>query len=90
MKPIRILPHAIDNIRDRAVVAEAIEATIRQPDEVTWGRGTRRVFMRRYHDPVLQAEMLLRVVAEETPDEIVVVTLYKTSQIRRYLKDTEP
>jgi hypothetical protein len=90
MKPIRVLAHAIDNMRDRAVIADAIEAAIRQPEEVEWGQGARRVFMRRYHDPVLQAEMLLRVVTEETPDEIIVVTLYKTSQIRRYLKDMEP
>jgi len=43
--------------------------------------------MRVYFDPVLQKEMLLRVVVEETADELVVVTVYKTSQIDRYLKD---
>jgi hypothetical protein len=30
---------------------------------------------------------LLRVVVEETADELVVVTVYPTSQIRRYWKD---
>jgi len=29
--------------------------------------------------------MLVRVVVEETPDERVVITLYKTSQIAKYL-----
>jgi hypothetical protein len=29
--------------------------------------------------------MLVRVVVEETPDERVVVTVYKTSQIAKYL-----
>jgi len=43
--------------------------------------------MRVYFDPVLQKEMLLRVVVEETADELVVVTVYKTSQIDRYLKE---
>jgi len=30
--------------------------------------------------------MLMRMIVEETTDEIVVVTLYKTSQIEKYLK----
>jgi hypothetical protein len=30
--------------------------------------------------------MLLRVVVEETPQELVVITVYKTSQISRYMK----
>jgi hypothetical protein len=34
--------------------------------------------------------MLLRAVVEETPDERVVVTVYKTSQIAKYLKRTLP
>ena len=46
--------------------------------------------MRRYFDALLQQEMLLRIVVEETEDETVVVTLYKTSQIDRYLKGLNP
>lgn len=42
--------------------------------------------MRRYTDQMLQQPMLLRIVVEDTADEIVVITLYKTSQIDRYLK----
>ena len=40
--------------------------------------------MRRYFDAVLQTEMLLRVVAEETEAELVIVTLYKTSKFKKY------
>ena len=43
--------------------------------------------MRRYHDTVLDQEMLLRVIIEETDSELIVVTAYKTSQIGRYLKE---
>jgi len=42
--------------------------------------------MRRYFDAILQQEMLLRVVVEDTENELVVITLYKTSQIDRYLR----
>lgn len=34
--------------------------------------------------------MLLRVVIEETSTERVVVTVYKTSQLRKYLKGLVP
>ncbi len=50
------------------------------------GTGERRVYMRRYHDPRLGCEMLLRIVVEEHPREFVVVTIYRTSQIAKYLK----
>ena len=40
--------------------------------------------MRRYFDSVLQTEMLVRVVVEETETESVVVTLYKTSKFKKY------
>jgi len=43
--------------------------------------------MRRYFDEILQQTMLLRVFVEEKAEEIVVVTVYKTSQINRYLKE---
>ena len=46
--------------------------------------------MRRYFDMVLQREMLLRIIVEETEDEIVVVTIYKTSQIDKYVKGLVP
>jgi hypothetical protein len=35
---------------------------------------------------IVQQEMLLRLVIEDTPLERVVVTAYKTSQIQKYLK----
>lgn len=38
------------------------------------------------HQAVLDQEMLLRVVVEETETHRVVVTAYKTSDIKRYMK----
>jgi ribosomal protein S17 len=42
--------------------------------------------MRRYFDQTLQQPMLLRVVVEDAVDETVVITVYRTSQINRYLR----
>jgi len=42
--------------------------------------------MRRYHDIALDAMMLLRVVVEPAAEDLVVVTVYKTSKVEKYLK----
>jgi hypothetical protein len=39
------------------------------------------VLMRRYFDVRLKGQMLLRAVAEETPDERVVITVCKISPV---------
>ena len=46
--------------------------------------------MRRYFDSVLQTEMLLRVVVEDTAEEFVIVTLYKTSKFKKYAGGQRP
>ncbi len=46
--------------------------------------------MRRYFDGTLQQEMLLRMIVVESAEEVVVVTVYKTSQIGKYLKGLVP
>jgi len=48
------------------------------------GQSGRRIFMRRYFDAILETEMLLRVVVEETDMQLTVVTLYKTSKFAKY------
>ncbi len=84
MKPIRWTPHARKKIASREVSEVEVEQTIARPDSIVPGRPPRRIFMRRYFDEVLQTQMLLRVVIEETDTEMAVVTLYKTSKFGKY------
>lgn len=60
--------------------------TLQNPEIVVPDAPAREFFMRRYFDGVLQQEMLMRVIVEHTENESVVVTVYKTSQMTRYLK----
>ena len=90
MKPVRWSPHAIDNLADREIDRAAAEKTLANPDFVVPGQLPRLVLMRRYFDQVLQQEMLLRMVVEETSTERIVITVYKTSQIAKYLKGLGP
>lgn len=87
MKPVRWTKHALQNLRDREIDRALAEATIAEPEQQSPDPPLRLILMRRYHDAVINQFMLLRVVIEETDQEVVVITLYKTSQVRRYLKE---
>ena len=84
MKPIRWSAHARKKAAKREVDEVELEQTIMQPDSIVPGQPPRRIFMRRYFDGVLETEMLLRVVVEETDTQLTVVTLYKTSKFAKY------
>ena len=84
MKAIRWTQHALQELARREVSREEAERTLAAPDRIVPGKSPRVIYQRRYHDALLGEEMLLRLVVEETEMELVVVTLYKTSKIRKY------
>lgn len=90
MKPVRWSPHALQNLADREISRTAADKTLSQPEFIVPCQSPRLVYMRRYFDSLLQQEMLLRIIVEETINEIAVVSVYKTSQIDRYLKGLVP
>lgn len=86
MKAIQWTGHALENAHDRAISKKEVEEALRNPDLVDSGRTPRRVYTKRYFDTILEQEMLLRVVIEDTMEAVLVVTMYKTSKINKYLK----
>ncbi len=68
-KPNRIPPHTIQNLHDREIPLEEVERTLQQPERVSPGYDGCEVYMCRYKDTVLDQEMLLRVIVEETESE---------------------
>ena len=89
-KPIRWSPHARDRLAEHELDDDDVRLTIVAPEFVVPSLPSRRVHMRRYTDAALGQDMLLRVALEETPTEIVVLTVYRTSKIRTYLKGLVP
>ena len=85
-KPIRWSLHARERLDARAVDEAEVRLAIAAPEFIVPGVPPRRVFMRRFIDAGSGRAMLLRVVAEETPTSIEVVTVYRTSKIRKYLR----
>jgi len=75
----------LQSLADREIAREEADRALDAPDLVAPGQPPREIFMRRYRDAVLQRDMLLRVIVEETEVERVVITVYKTSQIEKYL-----
>jgi hypothetical protein len=86
LKRIRWSSHALKNLAEREIDREEAERTLADPEAVAPSQPPRLVFMRRYYDQVLQQDVLLRLVVEETAMETVVITVYKTSQVHKYLK----
>ena len=90
MRVVRWSAHAVKNLSDREIDREEADRTLAAPDSIVTGQPGRRVLMRRYFDPVLGREMLLRIVVEETEEETVVVTMYKTSRLDKYTSGSRP
>ena len=90
VKPLPWTSHALAALVYRNIDRAEVEQTITSPELGVVEPPRRVVLMRRYLDVHLARQMLLRAVVEETPDERVVVAVYKTSQIAKYLKRTVP
>ncbi len=90
MKSLRWTSHALEALVDRGIDRAEVERTIAAPELSVVDPPRRAVLIRRYFDGWLGRQMLLRVVVEETPDEQVVVTVYKTAQIAKYLERAVP
>ncbi len=90
MKPIRWSPHALKNLADREIPREEAEKTLLSPEFVVPAGTRRQIFMRSYMDVRFGQEMLVRAVVEEKADEVLVITVYITSKIGKYMKGTMP
>ena len=89
-KPIRWSLHAIDALVDRGIERSEAERAVAWPEFVVPDVPPREICMRRYFAARLGQQMLLRVVVEVAAHERVVVTVYKISQVRKYLKGLVP
>jgi hypothetical protein len=83
VKPLRWTSHALPALVDCDIERAEVELTIAAPEHSVIDPPRRVVLMRQYFDPRLGRQVLLRAVVEDTPDERVVVTVYKTSQIAK-------
>jgi hypothetical protein len=86
LRPIRWSPHAEERLAAREVEETDVHLTIVDPEFVVQGVPPRRIHMRRFVNADSGKAMLLRVIIEETPIELVVLTVYRTTKVRKYLR----
>jgi hypothetical protein len=90
MKPIRWTGHALDNLTAREIDRKDVEAALTNPEMIVPESPGREAYMRRYFDQILQQPMLIRAIVEHDANEDIVVTVYKTSKIERYMSRGQP
>ena len=86
LKEIKLTEHAEKNIIEREISVDILYVAINNPDSKLNQGYNRVIYMKLYFDELLSEQMLLRVVVEEDSNEILVITVYKTSKINKYLK----
>ena len=82
--------HALDALAEREIDRIEAERTLEAPEFIVLEPRERSVLMRRYFDASLARPMLMRLIVEDTSNGRIVVTVYKTSRIRKYLKGFLP
>ena len=85
MKQIRITPHAKERIVARKLNSEQVKSVVLHPEQIVPDEDdiNRQIYQSFFTDRKGKKK-LLRVIVEETQDEIAVITAYLTSQIKKY------
>jgi len=79
MKGLIFLKHALDRMEMRGLTEELIIDILNKPDSICLNNESRKI-AQRFIDG-----KLIRIVYEEEPEKIIVVTAYKTSKINKYI-----
>jgi hypothetical protein len=86
LKPFRWSNHALRKLTDREIPRVEAERAVTSLESIVPARSGRRFFMRRYFDDRFQQQMLVRALVEETAQEQVVITVYITSKVDKYME----
>lgn len=76
--------HALFEAKRRNIEAERIYSLFKTPHQRLSSRKGRVIVQSKYHDSIMDKEMLLRVIGSEIAGRFHVITAYKTSKIGKY------
>ena len=83
MKKIIWLPHARIRLLERGIREELVEKAVTDPDQVLiYSRN--KIFHKIYVDHLRNKKYLLRVITEDLMAETVIISVYRTSKIKKY------
>ena len=81
--------HAVFEAKRRDIDEKLIQSMVMEPQQKISSKKWRVVVQGRYFDHIENKEMLLRIIGKETPDKFEVITIYKTSKIKKYWMEGE-
>lgn len=71
-------------MRVRDIPREEVLNTIESPQQRIDSRRGRQLYQSRYFDSVEQKDMIIRAIVEPQGDDLIVISVYKTSKIEKY------
>jgi len=81
---IVITEHARFEAKRRHIDLELILSTARNPQQEIPGKKNRVIRQSKYYDKINGREMLLRVIAEQAPGVLKIISVYRTTKIEKY------
>lgn len=83
---IRFTTHAIEECERRSIPVEVAQAVVESPQQIISSGEGRQAYQSKvaFGDKIY----LLRAVVEHTAQEIVVITVYRTSKIEKYWSES--
>ena len=86
-KRVILTEHAIGEAKRRDISEAAVLEVATTPEQRIAVRGEREVRQSRVTDPASGKLQLIRVVVDRGKDSDTVVTVYRTSRLRKYWRD---
>ena len=86
--PFKLTRHAAEEAARRSIPREMLEAVLEKPQQVVPAQGGKKAYQSqvRFADGRM---FLLRVIVDEGSDPATVVTVYRTTKVRKYWR-SEP
>lgn len=78
--------HALQEIARRGLPQDIVMAVLNAPEQIVSGSGQRSIYQSRLSFGS-QKLYLVRVVVDETVSPTVVITAYRTSQLKKYWRN---
>ncbi len=76
--------HAVFEAKRRDIDEGLIRSMVIKPQQKISSKRGRVIVQGIYQDQIEDKEMLLRIIGKETIDKFEVITVYKTSKIKKY------
>ncbi len=81
---ILITAHAEEQGARRNIAREMVLDTVENPQQRVAGTGGRQVYQSQYFDNEEEKQMLLRVIVATRGEDLIAISVYKTSKIGKY------